>query len=86
MLATHKMMDEIKIILIPHRPNFAQVGTFICTAKMSTEMTFWHLWVPNKSKHHVHILQACVSFSLAVACDLLCNYCACHSEQFLAGQ
>lgn len=28
MLATHKMMDEIKITLIPHRPNFAQVGTF----------------------------------------------------------
>lgn len=28
MLATHKMMDEIKIILIPHRPNFVQVGTF----------------------------------------------------------
>lgn len=22
------MMDEIKITLIPHRPNFAQVGTF----------------------------------------------------------
>ena len=54
----------------------------ISTAKMSTEMTFWHLWVPNKSKHDVRISQACVSFCLAVACDLLCNYCGCHSEYF----
>lgn len=36
-------------------------------------MTFWHLRVPDKSKHHVHILQACVSFSLAFACNLLCS-------------
>lgn len=29
MLATCKMMDEIKITVIPHSPNFAQVGTCI---------------------------------------------------------
>lgn len=53
----------------------------ICTAekkKMSAEMTFWHLRLPDKSKHHVHISQACVSFSLAVARDLLCKYCERH--------
>lgn len=45
---------------------------------MSAEMTFWHLRLPDKSKHHVHISQACVSFSLAVARDLLRKYCGRH--------
>lgn len=54
----------------------------VSTAKMSTVITFWHFWVPNKSKKHVHILQACLSFHLAFACDLLCNYCGFYSECF----
>lgn len=47
---------------------------------MSKEMTFWHLWVPNRSKPHVHISQACISASLAVSCDLHHTYYGCHSE------
>lgn len=47
---------------------------------MSKEMTFWHLWVPNKSKPLVHISQACISASLAVAWDSHHTYYRCHSE------
>lgn len=82
MLATHKMMDIIKkSFSFPTELILLRLAHLdISTAKMSTEMTFWHLCVPNKSKYHVHILQACVSFSLAVAYDLVCNYCGFHSE------